>query len=147
MWTERTHAFAVRKKETSSTQMHSRTLRQGSQKQELQLDYFTTSVTQISEYTQQFADYLWIRPCLHLHLHRQNHFQIAHQLLQNIKWIISPSVLVSTTVYEYGSTWIFENKPIKICSHLRKIKAKWLVSLFASERPENHTYQGKGNKN
>ena len=65
--------------------MHSRTLRQGSQKQELQLDYFTTSVTQISEYIQQFADYLWVTTCLHLHLYRQNHFKIAHQLLQNIK--------------------------------------------------------------
>ena len=147
MWTERTHAFAARKKETSSTQLHSRTLRQGSQKPELQLDYFTTSVTQISEYTQQFADYLWVTTCLHLHLHWQNHLKIAHQLLQNIKWIISPSVWVSTTAHEYGFTWIFENKPIKICSNLSKKKAKRLVSLFASDRPENHTYQGKGNKN
>ena len=137
MWTERTHAFAVRKKETSSTQMHSRTLRKGSKKHELQLDCFTTSVTQISEYTKQFPDYLWITTCLHLHLHWQNHFKIAHQLLQNIKWIIRISVWVSTTAHENGST----------SSHLSKKKAKWLVSLFASERPENHTYQGQGNKN
>ena len=53
---------------------------------------------------------------------------------------------------EYNCIWIwiyldFWKQTYQDLQPFKKKKAKWLVSLFASERPENHTYQGKGNKN